>query len=67
MVAELWRSAISWNYTLAELYNLLLDEDFCLEPYFGCWWCCVVLLAFDPVLDLPFHQVVNFVFYPLLS
>ena len=55
MVAELWRSAISWNYTLAELYNLLLDEDFCLEPYFGCWWCCVVLLAFDPVLDLPSH------------
>lgn len=69
MVAELWRSAISGAYTVAELFYtyLLLDKDFRLEPCFADWWCCVVLLAFDPVLDLLFDQVLNFVFYPLLS
>ena len=56
MVAELWRSAISRAFTFAGLFYPLLDEDFRLEPYFSCWWCCVVFLAFDPVLELPFHQ-----------
>ena len=67
MVAELWRSAISWDYFFDEPYYLLLTGDFRLTSYFGCWWCCAVLLAFDPVLDLPFDQVLDFVSYPLLS